>query len=236
MAIDLDAFGERPLLVGGGSGVPPLYALAKALRALGKRPVAALGFSAPEEVFMAEDFSRLCETRVAVGGYVTDALHGLDCDYVAACGPEPMLKAVYRALDLPGQFSFEARMACGVGACMGCTCVTKLGPKRVCADGPVFRREEILWTPRVSLSGWTLSNPVIAASGAFGYGKEFHRYYDINCLGSFSFKGTTLEARIGNPLPRIAECPSECSTRWASESGRGARAIPRAAGASNLLS
>lgn len=143
---DLDAFGERPLLVGGGSGVPPLYALAKALRALGKRPVAALGFSAPEEVFMAEDFSRLCETRVAVGGYVTDALHGLDCDYVAACGPEPMLKAVYRALDLPGQFSFEARMACGVGACMGCTCVTKLGPKRVCADGPVFRREEILWT------------------------------------------------------------------------------------------
>lgn len=143
---DLEAFGERPLLVGGGSGVPPLYALAKALKALGKRPVAALGFNAPDEVFMKEDFERICETRLAVGGYVTDVLGGLDCDSVAACGPEPMLKAVYRAVDLPGQFSFEARMACGVGACMGCTCVTKLGPKRICADGPVFRREEILWT------------------------------------------------------------------------------------------
>jgi len=77
---------------------------------------------------------------------VTDALKGLDGDCVAACGPEPMLRAVYRAVDLPGQFSFEARMACGVGACMGCTCETKLGAKRICADGPVFRREEILWT------------------------------------------------------------------------------------------
>lgn len=143
---DLGALGDRPLLVGGGSGVPPLYALAKALVARGKKPVAALGFSAPDEVFMRKDFEALCETRVAVGGYVTDALRGLDCDHVAACGPEPMLKAVFAAVDLPGQFSFEARMACGVGACMGCTCETKLGPKRICADGPVFRREEILWT------------------------------------------------------------------------------------------
>ena len=143
---DLSAFGERPLVVGGGSGVPPLYALVKALVARGKKPVAALGFNAPEEVFMRGDFEALCETRVAVGGYVTDALHDLDCDSLAACGPEPMLRAVYRAVDLPGQFSFEARMACGVGACMGCTCVTNFGPKRICADGPVFRREEILWT------------------------------------------------------------------------------------------
>lgn len=143
---DLDAFGDKPLLIGGGSGVPPLYALAKALIALGKKPVAALGFSAPDEVFMKEDFEKLCDTRLAVGGYVTDVLEGLSCDCVATCGPEPMLRAVYRAVDLPGQFSFEARMACGVGACMGCTCVTKLGPKRICADGPVFRREEILWT------------------------------------------------------------------------------------------
>jgi dihydroorotate dehydrogenase electron transfer subunit len=143
---DLAAFGDRPLLVGGGSGVPPLYALLKALVALGKRPVAALGFNAPDEVFMKRDFEALCQTRLAVGGYVTDALTGLDCDYVAACGPEPMLRAVCRAVDLPGQFSFEARMACGVGACMGCTCVTNFGLKRICADGPVFRREEILWT------------------------------------------------------------------------------------------
>jgi len=142
----LDEFGARPLLVGGGSGVPPLLALAKALAARGKRPVAALGFSCPEEVFLREEFEALCETRVAIGGYVTDALSGLDCDCVAACGPEPMLRAVHRAIDLPGQFSFEARMACGVGACMGCTCETKLGAKRICADGPVFRREEIAWT------------------------------------------------------------------------------------------
>ncbi len=142
----LDEMGRRPLLVGGGSGVPPLYALAKALVERGARPVAALGFACPEEVFLREEFSRLCQTRVAVGGYVTDQFSGLDCDSVAACGPEPMLRAVYDALDLPGQFSFEARMACGVGACMGCTCATNLGPKRVCVDGPVFRREEIAWT------------------------------------------------------------------------------------------
>ncbi len=143
---DLSALGARPVLVGGGSGVPPLYALAKALVALGRRPVAALGFAAPEEVFMRADFEALCETRVAVGGYVTEALGGLAFDSVAACGPEPMLRAVYRAADVPGQFSFEARMACGTGACMGCSCETNFGMKRVCADGPVFRREEILWT------------------------------------------------------------------------------------------
>ena len=142
----LDALGEKPLLVGGGSGVPPLYALAKALLARGKKPVVALGFSAPEEVFLKNEFEALCETHVAVGGYVTDLFPGLTFDSVAACGPEPMLRAVYHAADVPGQFSFEARMACGVGACMGCTCVTKLGPKRICADGPVFKREEILWT------------------------------------------------------------------------------------------
>ena len=143
---DLSAFGERPLLVGGGSGVPPLYALAKALAAQGKKPVAALGFGAPDEVFMKRDFEALCETRVAVGGYVTQALTGLQFDSVAACGPEPMLRAVYRAADVPGQFSFEARMACGVGACMGCSCKTNFGMKRICADGPVFQREAILWT------------------------------------------------------------------------------------------
>ena len=91
---DLAAFGDRPLLVGGGSGVPPLYALAKALIARGKKPVAALGFNAPDEVFMKADFEALCETRLAVGGYVTDVLAGLDCDYVAACGPEPYNPAI----------------------------------------------------------------------------------------------------------------------------------------------
>jgi dihydroorotate dehydrogenase electron transfer subunit len=143
---DLDAFGARPLLVGGGSGVPPLYALTKALVSRGKTPVAALGFNAPDEVFLRQEFEALCETHIAVGGYVTDLFPGLTFDSVAACGPDPMLRAVYHAADVPGQFSFEARMACGVGACMGCTCVTNFGPKRICADGPVFKREEILWT------------------------------------------------------------------------------------------
>lgn len=143
---DLNAFGVKPLLVGGGSGVPPLYALAKALISRGKKPVAALGFNAPEEVFLETEFEALCETHVQVGGYVTELFPGIAFDSVAACGPGQMLRAVYDAADVPGQFSFEARMACGVGACMGCTCVTNFGPKRICADGPVFRREEILWT------------------------------------------------------------------------------------------
>ncbi len=149
---DPAACGERPLLIGGGVGIPPLYGLAKRLLALGKKPRAVLGFNGKEEVFCADEFRALgCETAVAtadgslgVRGFVTDALPQ-DYDYFYTCGPEAMLKAVYRATKTSGQLSFERRMGCGFGACMGCSCRTVTGYKRICREGPVLRKEEILW-------------------------------------------------------------------------------------------
>ena len=138
-------------VVGGGVGVPPMYGLAKALLAEGKTVHAVLGFNTAGEVFYEEEFRALgCAVTVTtvdgsrgVKGFVTDGLTAED-SYVCACGPLPMLKALYpRCRD--GQFSFEERMGCGFGACMGCTCKTKNGSKRICKEGPVLRREEILW-------------------------------------------------------------------------------------------
>ncbi len=145
--------GDRPLLVGGGVGVPPLYLLAKRLTAAGKRVTAILGFNTKDEVFFENEFRALgCDVRVTTvdgscgtRGFVTDALHGLDPTCLYTCGPEPMLRALYRATTCPGQFSFERRMGCGFGACMGCTCKTITGNKRICREGPVLKREEILW-------------------------------------------------------------------------------------------
>ena len=150
---DLTAAGERPLLIGGGVGVPPLYMLAKALRAAGKEVTVILGFNTKDEVFGEEDFSALgCKTYVTtvdgsygIRGFVTSAMEGLDYTYFYTCGPEPMLKAVYRATGTSGQFSFEERMGCGFGACMGCSCKTITGYKRICKEGPVMQKEEILW-------------------------------------------------------------------------------------------
>jgi len=141
---------ERPLLLGGGVGVPPLYYLAKELVKAGQRPIAVLGFNTPEDVFYGEDFKAICETIVVTGGYVTDVLPGLKYDALYACGPEPMLKAIYdQAKELPPghmQLSFERRMGCGFGACMVCSCKTVTGCKRICMEGPVLAKEEILWT------------------------------------------------------------------------------------------
>jgi dihydroorotate dehydrogenase electron transfer subunit len=151
--------GSAPLLVGGGVGVPPLYGLAKCLRAAGQTPIVILGFNTAEEVFYLEEFRALCATvllatvdgSAGTAGYVTDALHQLHQPYGAlyACGPEPMLRALAAAVPPlpPGcvQFSLEQRMACGFGACMGCTCKTTDGYKRICKDGPVLTREEIAW-------------------------------------------------------------------------------------------
>lgn len=142
----------KPLLLGGGVGVPPLYNLAKKLIANGQRPVAVLGFNTKDEVFYEQEFKALgCDTIVAtadgsygVKGFVTDVLPD-DYDYFYTCGPLPMLKAVYNATDVSGQFSFEERMGCGFGACMGCSCKTKYGSKRICKDGPVLVKEEIIW-------------------------------------------------------------------------------------------
>ena len=151
---DVEACGAHPLVVGGGVGVPPLYALTKALLNAGKQPTVILGFNKAEEIFLVDSFEDLgVEVLLATldgsagqKGFVTDVLPQNDGRYVFACGPLPMLKAVCKKSACPtGQYSLEERMACGFGACMGCTIQTKNGPKRVCKDGPVFRKEELTW-------------------------------------------------------------------------------------------
>ena len=149
---DLSLSGDKPVLLGGGVGVPPMYNLAKKLIALGKDVTVILGFNTKSEVFYEEEFKALgCNVIVAtadgshgVKGFVTNALPE-DYTYFYTCGPEPMLKAVYRASKTSGQMSFEERMGCGFGACMGCSCKTKYGNKRICKDGPVLVKEEIIW-------------------------------------------------------------------------------------------
>ncbi len=149
---DLTLSGDKPLLLGGGVGVPPMYALAKALIKEGKRVSVILGFNMENEVFYEEEFKNLgCAVTVTTAdgsygkkGFVTDALPE-NYTYFYTCGPEPMLKAVYRATTTSGQMSFEERMGCGFGACMGCSCKTLTGYKRICKDGPVMKKEEILW-------------------------------------------------------------------------------------------
>ena len=149
---DLAPAGDRPVLLGGGVGVPPLYHLAKRLLALGKEVTVVLGFNTASEIFYEKEFQALgCKTFVTTvdgsygkKGFVTDALPE-DYTYFYTCGPESMLKAVYRTTNTSGQMSFEQRMGCGFGACMGCSCKTLTGNKRICKEGPVMRKEEILW-------------------------------------------------------------------------------------------
>ena len=149
---DLSLAGEHPLLAGGGVGVPPLYYLAKELNRQGIRPSVVLGFNTASERFYEEQFKAICDdvkvTTVdgsyGIKGFVTDALPA-ECTQFYACGPLPMLKALYKGLSADGQFSLEERMGCGFGACMGCSIKTKTGNKRVCKDGPVFRKEDLLW-------------------------------------------------------------------------------------------
>lgn len=144
---------SKPLLIGGGVGVPPMYNLAKALIADGQKPTVVLGFNTASEVFYEKEFKALvADTYVTtvdgsygVKGFVTDAMANLEYDYFYTCGPLPMFKAVYNATETSGQFSFEERMGCGFGACMGCSCKTKYGNKRICKDGPVLVKEEIIW-------------------------------------------------------------------------------------------
>jgi len=149
---DLSPSGESPLLLGGGAGVPPLYLLARRLRLSGRKVTAVLGFNTAAEAFGADAFRALgCDVTVTTAdgslgrrGFVTDAMPP-DYTYFYACGPEPMLRAVHRLTRTSGQFSLEERMGCGFGACMGCTCRTPAGPKRICREGPVLEKEEILW-------------------------------------------------------------------------------------------
>ena len=149
---DTSLTGDHPLLLGGGVGVPPLYMLAKQLRAEGKSVSVVLGFNTKDEIFYENEFKALgCDVTVTtadgsygVKGFVTNAMD-VDYTHVCTCGPEPMLKAVYKASATDGQFSFEERMGCGFGACMGCSCKTITGYKRICKEGPIMRKGDILW-------------------------------------------------------------------------------------------
>ncbi|WP_417012635.1 dihydroorotate dehydrogenase electron transfer subunit [Alistipes sp.] len=152
---DIAKGSRRELLVGGGVGVPPLYNLAKRLLADGREVAVVLGFNTAAEVFYRDEFAQLgCRVTVAtadgtqgVRGFVTDAIResGVVYDYFYACGPLPMLRALSEATACSGQLSFEERMGCGFGACMGCSCKTKYGNKRICKEGPVLTKEEVLW-------------------------------------------------------------------------------------------
>lgn len=146
---------KRPVLVGGGVGVPPMYGLCRELLARGERPMVILGFNSENECFYIDEFKELgadvmvttADGSVGRKGFVTDALADVDCGYICACGPEGMLRAIDETVsgEVGGQFSFEERMGCGFGACMGCSCETKYGSKRICKEGPVLERGEIIW-------------------------------------------------------------------------------------------
>ena len=152
---DLTVKTEKPVLIGGGVGVPPLYKLAKELKKQGKRVSVILGFNSKEEIFFEEEFKEIADRVLictadgsyGIKGFVTDAVKDIDFDYFFTCGPEPMFKALENTIDrdISGQLSFEERMGCGFGACMGCSCKTLTGNKRICREGPVLFREEIIW-------------------------------------------------------------------------------------------
>lgn len=145
--------GSAPLLIGGGVGIPPLYNLCKKLLAQGKKPTVVLGFNTKSEIFLEDAFQALgVQTIVStvdgsygVKGFVTDAMKNLSYTYFYTCGPEPMFRAIEKTVSTSGEYSFEERMGCGFGACMGCSCKTKYGNKRICKEGPVLKREEIVW-------------------------------------------------------------------------------------------
>ena len=150
---DLSVSGLNPLLIGGGVGVPPMYLLCKKLLDEGKKPSVILGFNDKSEIFYKDEFEKLgvsvyvttVNGTFGIKGFVTDAMTDMPYTYFYTCGPEPMLKAVFKASETSGQFSFEERMGCGFGACMGCSCKTLTGNKRICKEGPVLVKEELLW-------------------------------------------------------------------------------------------
>lgn len=149
----LNKCGDMPLLIGGGVGVPPLYNLCKKLLKNGKKVSVVLGFNTADEIFLEADFKALgadvyvvtADGSYGIKGFVTDAMKDIEYTYFFTCGPMPMFKAIESVAKTSGQYSFEDRMGCGFGACMGCSCKTKYGNKRICKDGPVLEREEIIW-------------------------------------------------------------------------------------------
>ncbi len=151
---DIEKSGNKPLLIGGGVGVPPMFNLCRKLIEKGRDVTVIMGFMSKEDVFYKAEFEKLGakvyvttnDGTEGIKGFVTDAMKEIeDYTYFYTCGPEPMLKGVYDASKTSGELSFEARMGCGFGACMGCSCETKYGNKRICKDGPVLSKEEIIW-------------------------------------------------------------------------------------------
>lgn len=152
---DMSKCGERPVLLGGGVGCPPIYSLAKNLLSIDVLPTVVLGFNTDERMIMIEQFENLdipfyvatVDGSYGTQGFVTDVIarEALNPDYFYACGPLPMLRALCSSLSIPGQLSLEARMACGFGICMCCSLETKTGPKRICKEGPVFDKEDLIW-------------------------------------------------------------------------------------------
>ena len=146
--------GDTPMLLGGGVGVPPMYMLCKKLIAEGKKVSVVLGFNTRDEIFYENEFRALgadvtvttVDGSYGIKDFVTDVMKDAEYSYFYTCGPEPMLKAIYKTSATEGQFSFEERMGCGFGACMGCSCKTITGYKRICKEGPVMKKEEIIWS------------------------------------------------------------------------------------------
>ncbi|MGN0201631.1 MAG: dihydroorotate dehydrogenase electron transfer subunit [Candidatus Cryptobacteroides sp.] len=146
---------REALLAGGGIGLAPLYKLTRELVGKGVGVTVVAGFRTASEIFREEAFVKAGARFIVatedgsrgVRGFVTDALReeGLSYDYIFSCGPLPMMKALCAATTAPAQMSLEERMGCGFGICMGCTCRTSSGAKRICKEGPVFKREEIIW-------------------------------------------------------------------------------------------
>lgn len=150
---DISLSGDRPILVGGGVGCPPMYHLCKKLVQAGKYVTVILGFNSADDVFYEDEFKALgaktfvttADGTYGVKGFVTDVMKNVSYTYFYTCGPEPMFRAIDKIADTSGQYSFEERMGCGFGACMGCSCKTLTGNKRICKEGPVMLREEIIW-------------------------------------------------------------------------------------------
>ena len=151
---DTKISGGSPLLVGGGVGVPPMYMLCKKLISEGKNVTVVLGFNSKDDVFYEDEFRALgADVHIATAdgtygtkGFVTDVIKDMQYTFFYTCGPEPMFRAMHKIMKTPGQYSFEERMGCGFGACMGCSCKTLTGNKRICKEGPVMESEEIIWT------------------------------------------------------------------------------------------
>lgn len=146
---------DAALLIGGGLGAAPLHLLCRELKAAGKKVSVVLGFNKAEEIILIEEYRKMgvepgiatLDGSAGTKGFVGDVIARMSPEYdrFYCCGPLPMMKAVCESLPTGGEASLEERMGCGAGFCYGCTRMTRGGAKRICKDGPVFDKEEIIW-------------------------------------------------------------------------------------------